>query len=92
MFPLCNKRKITITSRNKLKEIRKARGFTQASIAERIPTSSVYYCRIENGSTHPSVAMVYRILQVLNADFNDCFRIVVEPRLKMLDSEAKVVT
>lgn len=87
VFPLNERRRMVITRKGKLREIRKARGLTQASIAERIEISRTYYSKIENGAVYPSVTIAYRILRVLGSDFKTCFHINAEHKQKMLQNE-----
>lgn len=48
-----------------LLEARKNARLTQAALAERIGTDKSYISRIENGTTVPSVATFYRIVNAL---------------------------
>lgn len=48
-----------------IKEIRSARGFTQAALAEKIDVSTPFMSKIERGIKHPSLETLIRIASSL---------------------------
>ena len=59
---------------NKLKELRMARGFTQAEMAKKLGYKGKSgYCMLENGQVRMTLEMAQKIAKVLGADANDLF-------------------
>jgi DNA-binding XRE family transcriptional regulator len=59
---------------NKLKELRTARGFTQAEMAKKLGYKGKSgYCMLENGQVRMTLEMAQKIAKVLGADANDLF-------------------
>ena len=59
---------------NKLKELRTARGFTQAEMAKRLGYKGKSgYCMLENGQVRMTLAMAQKIAEVLGVDANTLF-------------------
>jgi len=59
---------------NKLKELRTARGFTQAEMAKKLGYKGKSgYCMLENGRVRMTLEMAQKIAKVLGADANDLF-------------------
>lgn len=50
---------------NRLKELRKNRGFTQKSLAEEIGVSQACISRIESGADEPSLRVFLKICKIL---------------------------
>lgn len=59
--------------RAKLQELRKARGYTQASFGRAVGISRTHYCQIESGEKDPSLKVSLRIKQKLGYDNDDIF-------------------
>jgi|LFRM01.1.fsa_nt_gb transcriptional regulator with XRE-family HTH domain len=59
---------------NKLKELRTARGLTQAEMAKRLGYKGKSgYCMLENGQVRMTLAMAQKIAEVLGVDANTLF-------------------
>jgi len=59
---------------NKLKELRTARGFTQAEMAKKLGYKGKSgYCMLENGRVRMTLEMAQKIAKVLGVDANDLF-------------------
>jgi len=59
---------------NKLKELRTARGFTQAEMAKKLGYKGKSgYCMLENGQVRMTLEMAQKIAKVLGVDANDLF-------------------
>jgi transcriptional regulator with XRE-family HTH domain len=56
-----------------MKSYRKAQGFTQAYLAEKVETSTHYIGMIENKNKFPSPEMIERIAAALGIDTTDLF-------------------
>lgn len=50
----------------KLKEIRKKKGITQESLAEKVNIHQTYVGKLETGKSNPSFLMLYKISKVLD--------------------------
>ena len=50
----------------KLKEIRKAKGISQVTLARALNVNDVTVCRWETGKTEPSISNMIRICALLN--------------------------
>lgn len=57
----------------KIKEIRKARQYTQIELAEKIDVDPKYLSRIETGMSSPSLKTIEKIVEVLHADIGQLF-------------------
>ena len=57
----------------RIKEIRKARGVTQETLAERIEMSPQYLSRIEGGHQSPSVEMLAKLADTLEVELWEFF-------------------
>lgn len=57
----------------RIKEIRKARGITQETMAERIEMSPQYLSRIEGGYQSPSLAMLAKLAGTLEVELWEFF-------------------
>ena len=52
----------------RIKQARKAKGYTQEKLAEKLDISIVYVSQIENGRTKLNLEMLFRIAHLLDAD------------------------
>jgi len=57
----------------RLKEIRKARGFTQEALAEKVDLTPQYLSRLEAGHQSPSVTTVAKLAEALNVELWELF-------------------
>lgn len=57
----------------RIKEIRKARGVTQETVAEQIEMSPQYLSRIEGGHQSPSIEMLAKLADTLEVDLWEFF-------------------
>lgn len=57
----------------RLRELRRQRGFTQEEIALRADITTSYYGQIERGSANPSVALLEKICAVMGISISDIF-------------------
>lgn len=57
----------------RLKEIRKARGFTQEALAEKVDLTPQYLSRLEAGHQSPSVKTVAKLAEALNVELWELF-------------------
>ena len=57
----------------RLKEIRKARGFTQEALAEKVDLTPQYLSRLESGHQSPSVKTVAKLAEALNVELWELF-------------------
>lgn len=60
-----NNKDINISFGKKLKELRKAKGFTQQALAEKADMDEKHLCRIENGKYFPSYTTLNKLLNAL---------------------------
>ncbi len=60
--------------REKLREVRKAKGFTQETIAKLIGINRASYTNIELGRKNPSLEIALRIKETLNYRGDDIFQ------------------
>ena len=58
---------------NKLKELRKKKGWSQARLAERIHIDRTTYCKYENGTVTPPVDICIYLCIVLDSNPNELF-------------------
>lgn len=56
-----------------IKEVRKARGITQAKLAERIGSTQRNVSNWENGVCEPDIATLYLIAEVLEVEMKELF-------------------
>jgi transcriptional regulator with XRE-family HTH domain len=52
----------------RIKRARKAKGYTQEKLAEKLDISIVYVSKIENGKTKLNLEMLFRLAHLLGAD------------------------
>ncbi len=57
----------------RLRELRRQRGFTQEEVALRADITTSYYGQIERGSANPSVALLEKICAVMGISISDIF-------------------
>lgn len=82
----------------KLRELRKSRGFSQQGLAERIGIHITYLSRLENGHNEPSLEVIRKLMDVcgVSADFllrddEDNFEVQIKDkdlaeRIRLIDS------
>ena len=58
----------------RIRELRKARGLTQAALAERLDISENYMGSLERGTRHPSLQLVETIAQTLGVQVVELFQ------------------
>lgn len=63
--------KENITFGKKLKELRKAKGYTQQKLAEKANIDDKHLCRIENGKYFPTYATLNKLLKALDASVEE---------------------
>jgi transcriptional regulator with XRE-family HTH domain len=76
----------------RIKEIRKARGVTQESLAERIEMSPQYLSRIEGGHQCPSVEMLAKLADTLEVEVREFFDFGQPGSIKELRETVRKVT
>ena len=59
--------------RVKLRELRKAHGYTQTAFAQAVGISRTHYCQIESGEKDPSLKVSLRIKQRIGYTDDDIF-------------------
>ena len=57
----------------RLRDLRRERGFTQEEVALRADITTSYYGQIERGSANPSVALLEKICAVMGISISDIF-------------------
>ena len=57
----------------RLRSLRRERGFTQEEVALRAEITTSYYGQLERGSANPSVAMLEKICAVMGISISDIF-------------------
>ena len=57
----------------RLRELRRERGFTQEEVALRADITTSYYGQIERGTANPSVALLEKICAVMGISISDIF-------------------
>lgn len=57
----------------RLRSLRRERGFTQEEVALRADITTSYYGQIERGSANPSVALLEKICAVMGISISDIF-------------------
>ena len=65
------KSKISIHVGKKIKEIRKNKGLTQQELSEKAGLHLTYVGHLETGTYHPSVFVLWKIANVLDALLDD---------------------
>ena len=55
----------------KLKELRKSKGFTQQALAEKADIDEKHLCRIENGKYFPTYATLNKLLNALDVTIDE---------------------
>lgn len=68
----------------RIKEIRKARGITQETVAEQIEMSPQYLSRIEGGHQSPSIEMLAKLSDTLEVDLWEFFDFAQPETIKEL--------
>ena len=58
---------------NKLKYIRKEKGFTQEQLAEKVNIHPTYVGKIEGGKNNISVMLLYKISRALGVNLSEIF-------------------
>ncbi len=58
---------------NRIKEIRKKRGLTQAKLAEKINVDPKYISRLETGNSTPSIATIAKLSDTLDVEMFNFF-------------------
>lgn len=58
----------------RIKELRKAKGYSQQKLAELIDIDSKHLSKIEVGSSYPSLYNLEKITKVLNIEMQDLFK------------------
>ena len=59
----------------RLRELRRERGFTQEEVALRADITTSYYGQIERGTANPSVALLEKICAVMGISISDIFTV-----------------
>ena len=59
----------------KIRQIRRLRGFSQEKLSEKIDISPRHMCTIENGNSLPSIETFVKIAKILNININEFFNI-----------------
>lgn len=62
-----------------LEEIRKAKGFSQLSLAQAIGTSQAFVCELERGRKLPSFDTLLKIAKVLDCSLDDLVDVKAAP-------------
>ena len=57
----------------RIKELRKAAGLSQETVAERVGIDAKHLSRLEVGGSYPSLDTLERLAQVFGVDLKDCF-------------------
>ena len=57
----------------RIKQLRRERGFTQEEIALRAEITTSYYGQLERGTTNPTVGMLYKICEAMGVSIVDIF-------------------
>lgn len=57
----------------RIKELRKARGLSQADLSERLEIAEKYLSRIEVGTNYPSLLVLEKMALVFGTDLKDLF-------------------
>lgn len=63
---------------NRIRELRRARGWTQAEFAARVRATRQTIIAIEAGKYAPSLELAFRIARVLEAPFEDVFQFTLD--------------
>ena len=67
--------------RNRLEEIRKAKGITQEQLAAALNVSRQTIGSLENGRYNPSIILAFKIARYFNLSIEDIFIYEEEPEL-----------
>lgn len=59
----------------KIRQIRRLRGFSQEKLSEKIDISPRHMCTIENGNSLPSIETFVKIAKVLDININEFFNL-----------------
>lgn len=59
--------------KNKIKEIRKQKGFTQEEVAKKAGISANYFAKIERGTINTTIKKASQIAKALGVDVSDIF-------------------
>ena len=69
---------------NKIKEIRKKRGLTQAELAEKINVDPKYISRLETGNSTPSIPTIAKISETLDVEMFNFFIVETDKKKNQL--------
>ncbi len=75
---------INIQIGNKIKEIRKKRGLTQAKLAEKINVDPKYISRLETGNSTPSIATIAKLSDILDVEMFSFFVVETDKKKNQL--------
>ena len=62
----------------KIRQIRKEKGFSQEKLSEEIDISPRQMCMIESGNSYPSIETFVKISKILEIDINNFFNLNVK--------------
>ena len=65
--------------KNRLEELRKARGVSQEELADALEVSRQTICSLEKGRYNPSILLAFRIARYFGAAIEDIFLYEEEP-------------
>jgi len=68
----------------RIKELRKGKGLSQDTLAERVGIDAKYLSRLEVGRSFPSLDMLERLAQVLEVELKECFEFAHQDEPKAL--------
>ena len=63
---------------NRIRELRKARAFTQEQVAERLEISRQRYARIENGTNNITLEILIKLAEILGVSVGDITKVLDE--------------
>lgn len=73
----------------KIRQARRARGFSQEKLSEIVDISPRQMCLIENGNSYPSLETFVNIAKILEIDINQFFNIsfknIEDERIEIID-------
>ncbi len=73
----------------KIRQARRARGFSQEKLSEIVDISPRQMCLIENGNSYPSLGTFVNIAKILEIDINQFFNIsfknIEDERIEIID-------
>ena len=90
MTPRTPRRRQTILVGQKIRQIRKERGLTQAELAHRIGVQQSDLCRMENGEYKVALDTLFRVLGVFGMAIGEFFRDETPP-VTPTDREAEIL-